>query len=80
MAEKNHVPVPDQVDDEGAGRRVAAGLLAAGMFLGGFVVLLLAAGFAYDKGVPAFVLAIVALVLLAGVFALLRRWAGEGEA
>ena len=83
-AQQKNVPVPGpggtEMPDEGLGRRVAVGLLAAAMLIGGFVVLLLAAAFAYSRGVPSFVLAFVALGLLAGIFALLRRWAGDGEA
>lgn len=55
--------------------RIVVGFLVAGMFLVGLVVLVALATFAYSQGLPMVVISVLAIALLAGVFALLRRWA-----
>lgn len=67
---------PQPVQETAAGG-IAVGFLVAGMFLLGFVALVLGGAFAYSLGVPMVLIAVVAVALLAGVFSLLRRWAED---
>jgi fatty acid desaturase len=59
---------------ESSSGAMAVELMVAGLFLAGLVALVAVAILAYSLGLPMVVIAVLAVVLLGGVFAALRRW------